>query len=377
MELEAKINEDFSGKHLDKAKSPLLYWACFAVQMMHWPLLLFDKLEVPALKEVLLAERKLLLFARWLHRDLASSTAISYVGAVLKMHQRWLGVPLASLSVTFSRLPMLFRILKTEKPGATRVKRPWEFSHFTRWANAYEGAGRDPRRGYFGPGIEGFQLATVDLTAKLAFEHLLRLNEAVKTTGTTAADKAPWLVSDVVFQDRWGEELGWDEQGRPEGVPVLMQLRMPPSKADPLGVLNEVLQSPFPSGWENGLHFTAAGPAMWRYMRRYPVPRKVATRVSLLRQKLPANSARLTAMVFTRVFKAMCVKATIRWQKMGAVPAYGIHCFRVGGVNRLMELGASAPQICAMGRWASDCWLLYARRERRYLLEWTERMSTG
>ena len=52
-----------------------------------------------------------------------------------------------------------------------------------------------------------------------------------------------------------------------------------------------------------------------------------------------------------------------------------MHCFRVGGANRLIDIGASAPQVMAAGRWMGDCWILYARRQRAVLDELTCRMS--
>ena len=80
---------------------------------------------------------------------------------------------------------------------------------------------------------------------------------------------------------------------------------------------------------------------------------------------------RITHTIFRRVFKELC---------KGAVPPlnadeYGLHCFRVGGMNLLMDLGASAPQICALGRWSTDCWQLYARRQRKELMRLTEQMA--
>ena len=53
----------------------------------------------------------------------------------------------------------------------------------------------------------------------------------------------------------------------------------------------------------------------------------------------------------------------------------GIHAYRVGGCNCLIDLGASAPQVCAAGRWLGDCWLLYAQRQRAVLNELTLAMT--
>ena len=38
------------------------------------------------------------------------------------------------------------------------------------------------------------------------------------------------------------------------------------------------------------------------------------------------------------------------------------------------DAGATAPEIMALGRWASDAWRLYARRERKTLLTLTAKV---
>ena len=82
----------------------------------------------------------------------------------------------------------------------------------------------------------------------VAFEHLLRLNELVRTQTGTAADKHPLQWADAVFKDRHGEMLGWDGRGRPVGKPAVMEMRMPPCKTDQLGLSGVMLRSPFPVG---------------------------------------------------------------------------------------------------------------------------------
>ena len=54
---------------------------------------------------------------------------------------------------------------------------------------------------------------------------------------------------------------------------------------------------------------------------------------------------------------------------------FGTHCFRVGGVNTLQDMGVGPAEIMAMGRWASDVWSLYARRNRMRLLQHTNAIA--
>ena len=59
---------------------------------------------------------------------------------------------------------------------------------------------------------------------------------------------------------------------------------------------------------------------------------------------------------------------TIRYKDLGD------HCFRVGGVNRLQDIGAGPAEIMALGRWSSVVWQLYARRQRHGMRALTKRM---
>ena len=168
--------------------------------------------------------------------------------------------------------------------------------------------------------------------------------------------------------------MGWDMDGRPVGSPKEMRARMVPSKTDP-GGFKEPVVSPFPTDWIYGASPLAAGPALFRYMTRFPVARSDAASTPLFRDTRAGvgRRVRVTQSKFRSIFKKLCRMAQPEIQFSG----FGIHAFRVGGMNRLMDLGATAPQICALGRWESDCWLLYARRHRSVLVELTERMVSG
>ena len=116
---------------------------------------------------------------------------------------------------------------------------------------------------------------------------------------------------------------------------------------------------------------------MWRRDSQFPVPKEfwASTHLFGMRQwsRRGGESALMTQTKFVSTRNKMCRKGMaspeIRYERLG------IHAFRVGGCNRLMDLGASGPQICAAGRWAGDCWILYARRQRAVLTELTLRMA--
>ena len=172
---------------------------------MGWEVELFRDLRVPTMEETLVAEKKLLLFARWLSRDYVSGTVASYVGAVRKAHRVWLGVPLESLQVAFYRLPMLMRVLRKESPSKVEPKTPWPVENFER---VLQGLPEAARMGVFadihsksqvvGGGrrkkaaavkVSAFEQATSYAMMCVAFAHLLRMSELAPEEGQNAAKK--------------------------------------------------------------------------------------------------------------------------------------------------------------------------------------------
>ena len=82
---------------------------------------------------------------------------------------------------------------------------PWGFRSFERIREAHD---KGASHGSFGPGEAGFDKATTYMVMLLAFEHLLRLNEVVRTQTGTAADKDPLQWADVRFFGEGGRLLG-------------------------------------------------------------------------------------------------------------------------------------------------------------------------
>jgi hypothetical protein len=65
----------------------------------------------------------------------------------------------------------------------------------------------------------------------------------------------------------------------------------------------------------------------------------------------------------------VCRAADLRYER------WGTHAFRVGaGTNALQDAGASAPEIMALGHWRSDARLLYSRRNKPRLQEWSKQI---
>ena len=356
-----------------------LHWALICMMFKWEPLLFVGASSPPTLQECMAEEMRLLVFAHWLGRDYAYSTVVRYVGDVKAWQRQCTGIPLEALGVTFFRLPLLFRVLKREKPPKTHDKRPWEYEYFVRIARKTTGA----LVADFGRCEEGYELCTVWVMMLLAFEQLLRLSELVTTQVASIAQRNPLMMADRRYIDTKGRTVSFDHAGRPmmpaDGATIdRCIMRMPPSKTDVVGTVDGLIL-PFPKNWrpDSKGAFTAAGPAMWRRDSQFPVPKEfwASTHLFGMRQwsRRGGESTLMTQTKFVSTRNKMCRKGMaspeIRYERLG------IHAFRVGGCNRLMDLGASGPQICAAGRWAGDCWILYARRQRAVLTELTLRMA--
>lgn len=325
-------------------------------------------------EEVSLAEWRLLVFGTWLHQsDYASGTVIAYVGAVKKWHEKALGLPPSALGIVFHRLPVLFRVIKKLNPGKKRDKRPWEFAYSIAVVDGWlaeDGRSLDFWLEQPSPARE-FRMVVAWEVIKLAFEQLLRLAEIVTTVPPSVSMRDPLKVVDLVFYDQRGEKLTYDARGRPVGMPVKATLREPPSKTRGGG---GTFTLPFPRGWQTDASCLASGPGLYRFLWNFPVARNRAQWVPLfgMTQFRPDQSVvQLSQQGFVTAMHAICRGASpeIRYEGLG------LHAYRVGGTNRLIDIGASAPQVCAAGRWLGDCWVLYARRQRAVLDELTLKMS--
>ena len=332
--------------------------------------------QPPSVHQAREAEWQLLLFGTWLHRAAyASGTITNYIGAVKKWHEHAVGLSATALGLVFHRLPVLLRVVRKLNPAKLREKAPWEFDYSLAVLRGWQSVAGGILSFELSPRNAGkeYVLAVVWEVIKFAFEQLLRLAEVVTTKPASVAMRNPLKWIDVVFVDCTGSELQYDAAGRPVGVPVKALVREPPSKTRSGG---GSLVLPFPPGWQNDAQCLAAGPGLYRFQRKFPVPRANAATVPLFGlaqfQRGSVAVAPLSQQAFTTAMHAICRGASpvIQYKHLG------LHAYRVGGTNRLIDLGASAPQVCAAGRWQGDCWVLYARRQRSVIEQWTVRMSS-
>ena len=305
-----------------------------------------------------------MLFAIYLDRDYASGTTAQYVYDVKVAHYYWLGLrDLKHMEVTFERLALLIRILKARKPAVLRTKAPFTKYHARDLWLAVQAR--------FNAG--DWDVVRLWAMVVMAREFMLRLNEIALTEPMSIANRHPITVSDIKFWDHEGHLIAHpgslaDANARIEEV-AQFSTRAPPSKADKLGT-NEELRSVMPVGLS--AHFSSCW-ALWFFFGCYPVPEHRRSDTPLFRADPtgPNASQSVTTARLMSTLKAVCKAANI------GVLECGMHCFRVGGLNDLQDLGCGPAELMALGRWSSDVWTLYSRRSRTRLTQWQAHLANA
>lgn len=365
---------------------------------MKWPLLLFYAVESQSVQNIITAEDKLMCFARYLARDYKASTVIKYCNDVIQAHATWLGVPFKTLGVMFYRLPLMFKWVRKANPSKKRTKRPWErqwFEHLRKgWASqkfqkkyveASKGTQlRDIANPFLKSMASNYDVALTYTVMVLAFEQLLRASEVLRTPVPSVSEYDSLNFGDLVGVKFNGASVYlvnkfWNDSDR-SGEPTFAEfkevhLRMPPSKCDinPNITLRLAVNADQP----DDVKLASAGfvllALMYTYAANVPAHQALAD-VPLFRGKNVLPPLRMTVMTTSRFLSQMRILCRLARPEVW-YSGLGLHCFRVGGCNRLIEMGATVAQIMALGRWASICWELYARNDSDALFALSQAMS--
>ena len=160
---------------------------------------------------------------------------------------------------------------------------------------------------------------------------------------------------------------------------MAFEIRMPPSKCDPLGTNARLY---VPRTRRASVAARPTGEVAWTAFDAIMAiliydsvhgRRSTHKHVPLFRRSRGFSTSQVTAVQQQKLRRALIKAAdpnghTIRYKDLGD------HCFRVGGVNRLQDLGAGPAEIMALGRWSSTVWQMYARRQRHGMRALTKRM---
>ena len=217
---------------------------------------------------------------------------------------------------------------------------------------------------------KGFLTRSTFAVTNTLWSQLMRASEILPSTGAPArAAQALWNLADVTFHSTDGSSIPILDSGVPDPsrAPDLafVNLRMVPSKADKHAT-NPPLRFPMPSApTERALSPCAY---FWDLFTFHPLPRIQHDSTPLFASSISSRSSRLTERDFMKQWKAFCTAAGMPFK-------FGKHAFRRGGINRLIDIGCSAPVIAALGRWKSDVWQIYARRNKEQLITVTAAMT--
>jgi hypothetical protein len=342
-----------------------VHWLLFCRHIARCDHLLLRGHKQPSAADVHRAESLLLAFAVWLRRSYSAATVGTYINSVKSAHFKWVGITaFRDLGVAFSRLALLLKILKRDDPVKRRTKTPFTLSSVRRlWASVTD----EWAAGHFDT-MRFWSMLT------LAFQQLLRLNEISNVQATSLANCHPMMVSHLQFFSIT-DQLIPHPTSVTSAARVLPQLhhavlRMPPSKADPFGNNHPLF---LPIGRADHAVYSPCW-NLWFLIATFPVASDLADSTPLFRQSTGGTPntlqpvVQVSVEVFWSDFKHFCRNANIQYDQ------YGTHAFRVGGMNTLQDAGVGCPEMMALGRWASDIWTVYSRRQREHLMAVSERM---
>ena len=377
-------------------------WWCRFIDKSGLPLLLFEKHELPLDREASeRVETQLLLFVIFLcrvssPRHLLGCTIDSYVGHVKALHVRMTaGVAFQDVLTCSQRLKSLKRKVMSMRPSTSRTKVAFEALHYvqlegarnkekSRWREAQKKPKKPRKRAKqkkprTAAAIEKTETAAdvpfvmdrITMAVSVAMTGVLRTSEIVDNKLKATANRAPIMLSDLHF---WrvvrGEEVEVDVLR--EGMPAMdacsidyATSRMPPSKSDPIQrVGNELI---FPRKLDEG-DPDGALENIVNFMIDYPMAKSLHSVTPLMRSRRLGVQRQMRRQEFITDFRRICKIADLRYAR------WGTHAFRVGGMNALQDAGASVAEIMALGHWRSDAWMLYSRRNRPRLREWSKQI---
>ena len=348
-------------------------------------------------------ETQLLLFVIHLCRvsspnPLLGSTIDGYVGHVKALHVRMTGgMAFQDVLSCSQRLKSLKRKLMATRPSQLRTKVAFEAPHYVQFEEARTAekrrwlaeskkppakkkkrrtSSKKPKTAAAAARAAAaadvpFMVDRITMGVSVAMTGVLRSSEIVDNKFKSHANRAPIMLSDLKF---WrvvrGEEQEVEvlEEGFPDADPGYIHYatsRMPPSKSDPIQrVGNELI---FPSKLDPS-DPDGALENIVNFMVDYPVPKMLHSITPLMRSTREGAQRQIRRNEFINDFRKVCRLADLRYS------SWGTHAFRVGGMNALQDAGASVTEIMALGHWRSDAWMLYSRRNKPRLREWSQQI---
>ena len=319
-------------------------------------------------------ENVLLLFMMYLAAaddpPLRGSTIRAYVGHVKSLHVRHTqGLGFVAMMSATSRIGSVFKTLRVSRPSMLRTKNAFTNEH---WCIFYDVVENLKAMGTLSA-AQMFRVDRVRTAVAAALTVLWRSSEFCNNDDAAAANTAPIMVAELRFMEEASIDSAYIARAA-DGTPGLgkegcagARSRMPPSKSDPVQRGDNDLFFP-------PKHFRAtrkgALELLVDFLTEHPVPLAFQPLTPLFRDKRQGACKQWSRRDFIKDFRWVCRQADQFGMHL-EYSTWGTHAFRVGGMNALQDAGCTVAEIMAMGRWKSDAWLLYSRRNRPRLMYWS------
>jgi hypothetical protein len=358
-------NKDAPGT-VKTQETGLRWWIRFTTRAgVHY--FLFEASDLPLDYEAKeRVEMVLLVFTAFLGRvdkpkQLLGDTIRNYVGHVKAMHVKLArGRAFKDVIDSTSRLQSLYKVLKAARPSGLRLKVGFSAAHFRIFSATVDRLKKQTQSEDM-----LFLLDRIRVAVATLLTCVLRASEVVDNTQSAAANRAPILVADIKFMSGVGKdavEMPRTPDGKVPAGSTFAVSRMPPHKGDNIQRVGNELYFP---GKYVGAEVNGAKECVENFLNDYPVGLHFQQLVPLLRSVRLGPAGQMTRAMFLHDFKLVCRAAGLRYSQ------WGTHAFRVGGMNELQDAGAGVAEIMAIGHWRSDAWLIYSRRNRAKLMQWS------
>ena len=355
---------------------------------MGWPVQLFPNRQVTD-EEAQRTVMKVAMYAYYLSHEYASATVERYVGD-LQAFQAELcdGRRAEELGQHFFRVRVIIKVLKQRNPGKTHEKRPFLPQYFRQivagmgWDNCLTTVRDIPRmtanalKRCARYKKDAHQLFVGFGVATLAEEYAFRLAELVHTVVPSVTARHWMMVADWVFY-AGSRRIRYLQDGRldprDKGAYTHCVSKVGPSKTDGVGGLLQVV-SYVPIHPQHALF--AWETVLWAMLSLNPVPRAFAVMMPVFTETPFRKGVSVEAFreaSFWAAMRTMCRLAIPEIEYKGL----GNHCFRVFAMNMAVKLGAGPMIVAALGRWQSDCFLLYGRDHTDALQALARKMVTA
>ena len=324
----------------------------------------------PSQSDLVLLQQRAKRFWSFLHRTLAPATIATYWAAVIAAHRDWLnGTSLRELGIAFPAIKDHISVFQLREPPKEQKENLWTLQQ------TVDVLGTSPDLSQWNRPArsdEEFLQRSVFAVINTLWSQLLRASEILPSTGAQSrASTALWNLSDLSFHTKEGLDIPILPSGSPDPSRAhelaFAKLRMVPSKADKHATNLPLL---FPMAHNSASRAMSPCAYFWDLLVMHPIGKALHTTTPLFGASMSSRGDRLSESQFLKQWKGFCTTAGITFQ------LFGKHAFRRGGINRLIDLGCSAPQIAALGRWKSDVWKIYARRNKDRLMVITAAMAT-